>query len=306
MVWTGNTASYGFVEDNGTVRTQVSIPDPAHFGPRAVLSPDSRTLAIASVDIPGADPMADAVLMLHDLRSGTTQTHTRGVDSRALPVWNAAGDALAFRRYATGVDGIRRDSIWTVGLHEGEPTLVLEAHPSESLFLVDWTEVGLRALRVTKAGTSLVQPGQPDRFLTADPVYEMKAGPEGTLAFAVGGDRPRLGLIGDEVRYVPVPGPFAVPAWKHDGTITIAGEPAKAAVNVEPGIYTADSRAGAARSFDLPVAWSPDDRALAARTVWFADDGRPTTESIVILSNDGQRSAVRANGYVEIVGWVTP
>jgi hypothetical protein len=62
--------------------------------------------------------------------------------------------------------------------------------------------------------------------------------------------------------------------------------------------------AAPARGFDLPLGWSSDGRALAARSFDGKSANAPGTETTVVVSTDGARRPVTGSGEIIVFGWV--
>jgi hypothetical protein len=71
---------------------------------------------------------------------------------------------------------------------------------------------------------------------------------------------------------------------------------------VEDGGVTA--LAAPPRGFDLPLGWSSDGRALAARSFDGKSASAPGMETTVVVSTDGARRPVTGTGEIIVFGWV--
>jgi len=92
------------------------------------------------------------------------------------------------------------------------------------------------------------------------------------------------------------------PVWRADGrAVTLSQEGGVA--SLEPGGASTLVVPAPSNRDDLPLAWSPDGRFLAVRSMEKAQ-GRYVSEKLVILSPSGGRRNIETKGYAEFIGWL--
>ncbi len=98
------------------------------------------------------------------------------------------------------------------------------------------------------------------------------------------------------------------PTWTLDGSSLAVGQQA---TPEGPGRVIVTSLDGSAttlpapeQGFDVPTAWSPDGRFLAARTFTGVNSAHPGEESVVILDAEGDRYPVISTTEIIFIGWI--
>jgi hypothetical protein len=76
-----------------------------------------------------------------------------------------------------------------------------------------------------------------------------------------------------------------------------------ATISLADGVVT--TLAAPEQGFDAPLGWSPDGQYLAVRTFDGSSAYAPGTESLVVISVDGERLSVTANSELIFLGWLT-
>lgn len=98
------------------------------------------------------------------------------------------------------------------------------------------------------------------------------------------------------------------PTWTGDGTGLAIGQQATpdapGSVIVQALNGDAVSLPAPERGFDVPIAWSPDGRFLAARSFTGVNSADPGDETAVILDVSGARYEVPAEAEVIFIGWI--
>jgi hypothetical protein len=213
-----------------------------------------------------------------DLTTSTRYVvHAERTTFGIFPIGYAADGGLVYARLSTAGTDI-------LSVHEGRtPTLLF--HASDHIAR-DWQLApdgrSIAYLEVEEALESILHRARVSRLASGEP----------------------LPLSRDE----DIPLEQYGPTWTGDGSGVAIGQQATpdapGSVIVQALNGSSISLPAPERGFDVPTAWSPDGRFLAARSFTGVNSAEPGDESAVILDVGGARYEVPAEAEVIFIGWI--
>jgi hypothetical protein len=213
-----------------------------------------------------------------DLASSTREVvHAERTAFGIFPIGYGADGALVYARLST----------------EGTEILsVLQGHSPESLF---------QASDEITRDWQIAPDGRHIAYLTVEEALESILHRARVSRLASGEPLP-LSRMDD------VQGEQYGPTWNEDGTSLAVGHQA---TPDGPGSVVVAGLDGTTRTmpapeqgFDVPTAWSPDGRFLAARTFTGFNSMQPGEESFVVLDAQGGRHPIDSLTEVIFIGWI--
>jgi len=300
-------------------RALLTVQHREGYGPRAGLSPKGTHLAYTILPTSARDAPSTAELWVGELTTGKTQLLQTGVELRSTPLWSPDGGTILFVRLYERSSYTLETELATVPLKGGEAHSLIRDATSQGLYPIGWSPDGRRAYfsRVTPQGTdvaSVTTSGEVATVLHASDgiAREFLLSPDGSRVLYTSGPPPGkagryrvesadLATGRKETLAEGVSDHFS-PIWRADGrAVTLSQEGGVA--SIEPGGVSALIAPAPGDSDDLPLAWSPEGRFLAVRSLEKAQ-GRYVSERLAIASPSGGRTNVETNGHAEFVGWL--
>ena len=285
------------------------------YGVRATVSPDGRLVAYAVLPRDAVDPDTQAQLWLLPLDGRKPRRLAIGIDLRSDLVWSPDSTWVTYERVPddpTKVLDVRRVNIAGAGdelLASDTATVRWYAMgytpDGRQLALArldaDGTMVGLAptgsvpetGYRFTGASRTFIVSGRGCPALLA---LGEENGRQVYRAYACDGTGysrlTRGGLEDTGIAWNPVTNVFAVGV--------VAGPPGSA----PPIAARRDAEVVVPPSgFDVPLAWSPDGRALAVRHFTGTTTDAPGEASIVVVLTGGARVTIMGDGPLDVAGW---
>jgi len=325
----GPKADHVFIApaDDPAQRTLVTTVEHVDgWGLNPAIAP-AGVLVAYTVLAPGSRPQADspAELWLLDVLKQTKQRLAGDADLRIAPILDRDGKSLVYRVSEPGA----RQSLMRVDLRTGVRRTLVTIETAFGTFPVGFAADGAlvyASLSVEGTGMFSVSEGKPpvQLFRVDQITRDWRLSPDGSalafLAPEIVSERVvhRLQVMRlDGGRAQPVRAASVEPgaadqygaAWTPGGDAITVGREATPSdragavtLAVEDGGVTA--LAAPARGFDLPLGWSSDGRALAARSFDGKSANAPGTETTVVVSTDGARRPVTGSGEIIVFGWV--
>lgn len=266
------------------------------FGSKGAVSPDGQTVAIVTADR-GTPAHPVASLLAIDLATGTTRRLAEDVDDNQQVVWSAASDAVVFTRTRESSPGASVD-VLRVSTGGGEELLaryerVLGAYPvairaGGAALAVVLDSRGSTLYAGTSELTRISDAITRDWRLSADGSHMafIEATTAGGLHY-----RGRVvaldGSAGVSAQAADADGQQLGVAWEPAGTVTFGHEPGAAA-------------AAGGGGFDVPIAFSPDGRFIAAQRWSGSSFAQPGTMTLTV-AGDGATHALP--GMTRFFGW---
>lgn len=307
--------------DTSSRETIVRIDHADGYGIFATVSPDGRAIAYTALPPgtkrPSPDTPAQAAIV--GVRGDTTLL-ADDIDLLIPPVWAPDSGAIVVRKNTPAENAAGTFELLLLG-RDGARTSITTWH-SASLFPIAFAPDGatLYFATLNADGTDLyaIAPdGSGERLvahLSDEIARDWRLSPDGaTLAYTVAAPGGVAAMTVDVVSGVASAasgddGRVEVnPAWREDGTLTIASVDADG--RASRAVSISDGRAPAtvaerADGVDLPMTWAPDGSALVVRSVDGVADGRADSASLEIIRGDGVRERVSGSADALIVGWV--
>ncbi|GMU41057.1 MAG: hypothetical protein AMXMBFR23_19230 [Chloroflexota bacterium] len=262
-----------------------------------------------------------AELWVLDLATGEGTRLAQDADLLVAPLFEEDGRVLLYRRSTGTLQELVR-----VVIEERTRAMVHAEQTTFGIFPIGYDADGaLLFARLSTAGTDVlaVEAGgepalrfhasdhiardwriSPDRrwlsYLAPEPALERIVHRARVVALDGGADAPLAAPSASGEQYGPT--------WTPDGRALTVGQEAEAADAAAATTLSVEGHDAAAlaapeQGFDVPVAWSPDGRYLAARTFDGVNSVDTGTERAVIIGTDGTRRPVDATTEVILIGW---
>ena len=279
---------------------------------------------IAYTVLPASGPGqrdAPAELWILDVATRNRTRLAGDADLLVAPVFSSDGATLAYR----STDGDGRQSLVRLIIDQRSRRPLHVEETSFGVFPIGFAAGGeLIFARLSMEGTDVlsVRDGEQPRLLlhASDEIArEFRLSPDGRalsyLAPEIRGERVvhRAFVVALEAGATPsavavdqAAGEQYSAVWTPDGSALTIGQEA-AAGNASPAIVVGEDGvrrlAPPARGFDVPVGWSGDAQYLAARSFDGTNSAAPGSETLIVITIDGERYVVETRTEVSYLGW---
>lgn len=291
------------------------------YGIKAALSPDGIWVAYTLLPPQAADPSTQASLWVTSLEDTKGRQLIEEIDLRSAPVWSSDGKTVAVRRtLSAGIANIHE--LLAVDTTQGDTKKLVSDDSALGLYPFAWSkDNGLLYARIDPKGTDLLAATLSGKVstiahLSDDIARGFSLSPsDGKVLYTVPGSsaKKRLGtveIIDLNTRKTETlltdPTSQYHPIWRPDGQgVTHNTDPNDPKTKGALGDTVNESLVPPpANTFDVPLAWSPDGKYLAVRSI-LGTPQNPSAEELTILSaTDWSRHRVIASGYAEFIGWI--
>ena len=279
---------------------------------------------IAYTVLPASGPGqrdAPAELWILDVATRNRTRLAGDADLLVAPVFSSDGATLAYR----STDGDGRQSLVRLIIDQRSRRPLHVEETSFGVFPIGFAAGGeLIFARLSMEGTDVlsVRDGEQPRLL-------LHASDEFAREFRLSPDGRALSYLAPEIRAERVvhrafvvaleagatPSAVAVDqaageqysaVWTPDGSALTIGQEA-APGGASPAIVAGEGAvrrlAPPARGFDVPVGWSGDAQYLAARSFDGTNSAAPGSETLIVITIDGERYVVETRTEVSYLGW---
>lgn len=329
---------FGLTEDTVYMAELVSIQSPKMlariphargWGIAASISPDGQLLAYTVLPTAAHDPLTQAELWALDTASGETTLLAQGLDLLPAPIWSSDSSSVLVRRHEVR-EGRHRVELLMVDAGRQESNVVLAKDDVLDLFPVGLSpdSASLYYAEIGRDGTHFGRlsraSGSAAPLLHASPsvARDWQLSPDGSRIVFVAPERSegRISMrayLVDLTEATPQAKPIAVfpgqdhfsPVWSTNGrSITIGTSAVEITAGATAIVPVADGSLRLApppsKGFDLPIAWSPNDQFLAARSFQGPSPQNAGEGRTVVIAADGSRWPLGQGQDAEFIGWV--
>jgi hypothetical protein len=296
-------------------RVVAAIEHRQGYGVRATVSPDGRLVAYTVLPRDATDPDTQAQLWLLPLDGRKPRRLATGIDLRSDLVWSPGSTWVTYERVpddpahvlevrrvnivGAGDELLADDTVaarwYAMGYSPDGQQLALARLDADGtvVTLGPAGSVPATGYRFTGMSRAFIVSG---RGCPALLVLGEEGGRQVYRAYACDGDGysrlTRGGLEDTGIAWNPVTNIFAVGV--------VLGPPGSA----PPAAARRDAEVVVPPSgFDVPLAWSPDGRALAVRHFTGATTDAPGEASIAVVLAGGARVVITGDGPLDVAGW---
>jgi hypothetical protein len=309
-------------DPSGSRTTIAEIDHAPGYGVFATLSPDGEALAYtalpANLDEPAPDAPALAGIVGVD---GDTEVLADDVDLLVPPVWTPDSGSIVVRKNTPAEDSAGSFELILLGRDGSRSTIT--SWRSAAVFPIGFTGSTLYFATLNTSGSDLYRVGADgsDETLVAhlaDGIArDWRLSPDGAaIAYSVTNPGEQsvktlrvdvaTGVVAEAVASSDGARQEFNPAWRNDGTLTIASvdDSGGDTVSIDGGGGATAQLSDNDDSIDLPLGWSPDGATLAVRAVDGPNAHSAGASRVELLDAGGGRVAVSDSPDVLIVGWL--
>ncbi len=294
-------------------RLLATIDQQPGFGARGRVSPKGDVIAYLALPVGSRDPASQGELWVLSTLGGSPRTISGGFDMLSPPLWSPDGTRVALRQVSDGDIGF---TFVAIDVTSGAMTTLAANDDALSGQPIGWAGDAFYYSTITPRGTDVYRVDGASAstlaFHASDGIArDFRISPtEDRLLYAEmspGDPAPRSVVISLSGQPQPerLSGAFSS-VWS-GGTIT-AGTTQSSLPQQHEGVSTLQQTLGSAplpaNTLMAPLAWSQDNRYLAAQLLNGDTPSRATASALVVLSPGGASPAIVApGGYAEFAGW---